>query len=197
MQIKYAGPRPLITHRGITFKDGKEDKYVYLMIAIQILKAIDKDFAECKSYSYDLNTKRLSNEEILSVLLQYEPNLEKNVKKERISYEKKLDNEIKNVTNKNLSDLEKEILVNNLEIMKKYRVQRAINKIYYMHNIYEIATVIKRESIQEIDTPFYEKYWHVLRTIQGELAKGKSSINMDLRIETNNKDNMVAKLFID
>jgi len=43
MTIKYVGPRPTISHRGINFKDGKEDKYVYLMIGIQILQAIDKD----------------------------------------------------------------------------------------------------------------------------------------------------------
>ena len=196
MQIKYAGPRPLITHHGITFKDGKEDKYVYLMIAIQILKAIDKDFGEQKAYSYDTDTKRLSNEEILNTMLQYEPNLERDTKGEIVSYEQKLDNEIEDVENKNLLDLEKEILVNNLEIMKEYRLQRAINKIYYMHSVYEISTIIKRERIHEINTPFYEKYWHVLRTIQGELVKGKSSINSSLKIEKNDKGDMVAKLLI-
>ena len=196
MQIKYAGPRPFITHQGITFKDGKEDKYVYLMIGIQILKAIDKDFGEQKAYSYDTDTKRLSNEEIFNTMLQYEPNLERDTSEERALYEQKLDSEIEDVSNKNLSDLEKEILVNNLEIMREYRTQRAINKIYYMRNDYEIATIIKRERIHEIDTPFYEKYWHVLRTIQGELVKGKSSINSKLKIEKNDKGNMVAKLLI-
>ena len=196
MQIKYAGPRPVITHHGVTFKDGKEDKYVYLMVGIQILNAIDKDFGEQKSYSYDVTTKRLSNEEILKIMLQYEPNLEHDVSSESSSYEKKLDIEIEDVENKNLSDLEKEILVNNFEIMKEYRIQRATNKIYYMHNIYEIASVIKREKITEIDTPFFEKYWHVLRTLQGELAKGKGSINTDLKIQKNSKGDMVAKLLI-
>lgn len=197
MKIKYTGPRPHITHHGITFKDGKEDKYVYLMIGIQILQAIDKDFGEKKSYSYDINTKRLSNEEILNVMLNYEPDLEKDTSLERINYEEKLNAEIEEVANKdNLSELEKEILVNNLEIMKEYRIQRAINKIYYMHNIYEIATVIKREKITEIDTPFFEKYWHVLRTLQGELSKGRSSINTELKIEKNTKGDMVAKLLI-
>ena len=196
MQIKYAGPRPIITHHGVTFKDGKEDKYVYLMIGIQILKAIDKDFTDHKSYSYDINTKRLSNEEILNTMLQYEPNLKHDTSEQRVSYEHKLDGEIEDVANKNLSDLEKEILVNNLNIMKEYRIQRAVNKIYYMHNIYEIASIIKREKITEIDTPFYEKYWHVLRTLQGELTRGKSYINTDLKIEKNSKGDIVAKLLI-
>ncbi len=42
MKIKYLSARPMISHHGIDFKDGKEDKYVYLIIAVQILKAIDK-----------------------------------------------------------------------------------------------------------------------------------------------------------
>ena len=58
MTIKYAGPRPTISHHGVEFKDGKEDKYVYLMIGIQILKAIDKNYEDHKSYSYDTTTKR-------------------------------------------------------------------------------------------------------------------------------------------
>ncbi len=80
--------------------------------------------------------------------------------------------------------------------MKEYRIQRAINKIYYMHNVFEIASVIKREKITEIDTPFYEKYWHVLRTLQGELLKYKNSINTELKIEKNSKGDMVSKLLI-
>ena len=72
MEIKYAGPRPQISHHGVSFKDGKEDKYVYLMIALQILRAIDKDYDEQKSYSYDTKTQRLGNEEMLTILLSYD-----------------------------------------------------------------------------------------------------------------------------
>ena len=53
MKIEYAGPRPIISQHGVQFKDGKEDKYVYLMISIQILQAIDKNYEGHKSYSYD------------------------------------------------------------------------------------------------------------------------------------------------
>jgi hypothetical protein len=194
VKIKYSGPRPNITHHGIVL-EGKEDKYVYLVIGEQILKAIDKNFGEKRSYSYDISTKRSSNDEILKTMLAYEPNLEQNIMREKESYEIKLNDEIEQASQKeNLSELQQDILVKNLEIMKDYRIQRAVNKIYYMHNIHEIGEIIKREKITEIDTPFYEKYWHVLRTIQGELAKGKSSIKTDLKIEKNSNDEMVAKL---
>ncbi|MBL0721549.1 MAG: hypothetical protein JJV88_03090 [Sulfurovum sp.] len=196
MNVKYAGPKVFITHHGVTFEDGKEDKYVYLMIGIQILKAIDKDFGEQKSYSYDINTKRLNNEEIKQTMLKYEPQIEQKTYQEIETYKKRLETEIEDVKNKNLTELEKEVLTNNLQIMKDYRLQRASNKIYYMYNIKKIAAIIKREKITEIDTPFYEKYWHVLMTIQGELAKERVPIGSELKIEKNNKGDMVSKLIV-
>ncbi|DAB32917.1 MAG TPA: hypothetical protein CFH79_01290 [Sulfurospirillum sp. UBA11407] len=197
MKIKYTGPRPHITHHGITFKDGKDDKYVYLTIAIQILQAIDKDFSDQKSYIYDASTKRLDDETMISILLSYENSLEEDVKKERVSYERKLDEEIEVVKMKeNLNEDEKKTWINNLEIMREYRIQRAVNKIFYMHTIKEIAKIIRREKIQEIDTPFFEKFWHVLRTVHGELLSGKSPINSELKVEKDADSNMIARLKI-
>lgn len=197
MNIKYVGPKPHITQHGISFESGKEDKYVYLMIAVQILQAIDHDFGEQKSYSYDVNTKRLKEEEILKTLLQYDSDLEEKAKEEARDYSQKLAEEMGEVKeSQNLSESEKEAFIANLEIMKEYRIQRAINKIYYMHTALEISNIIKREGIKEIDTPFYEKYWHVLRTVQGKLDSGKASVKSQLKIEKNHEGKMATKLFI-
>ncbi len=196
MTIKYSGPRPVISQHGIDFKEGKEDKYVYLIIATQILVAIDKDYHEKDSYSYDTNTKRFTDDELLTLMLEYEPKLEQKVIQEEIDYEKHLDEEIEQVQSRtDLKQVEIETWVNNLKIMKKYRIQRAINKIYYQHCIHDIARVIKREKIKEIDTPFFEKYWHVLQTIQGALSEGRDSIGSDLQIEQTDKG-IIAKLFV-
>lgn len=197
MKIKYTGPRPHITQHGITFKEGKDDKYVYLTIAIQILKAINNDFSQKKSYSYDANTKRMEDEQIVSFLHTYENTLEDDVKKERIRYEQKLDEEIESVKNRlNLKEEEKVAWVNNLEIMRDYRIQRAVNKIFYMHTIKEIAKVIHREKIKEIDTPFFEKFWHVLRTIEGELMSFKNPLQSELSVIKDKEDNLTARLVI-
>jgi hypothetical protein len=196
MEIKYAGPRPMISHHGIQFKDGKEDKYVYLIIAVQILVAIDQDYKDKDYYSYDTNTKRHSNEELLRIMLSYEPELKAAVAQEEISYEAHLDEEIEHIQNReNLKQIEKEIWINNLKIMKPYRIQRAVNKIYYYHCINNIAKVIKREKIKEVDTPFFEKYWHVLQTIQGALNQGRDSVGTNLKVEPTDSG-MIAKLFV-
>jgi hypothetical protein len=196
MEIKYAGPRPMISQHGIQFKDGKEDKYVYLIIAAQILVAIDQDYESKDSYSYDTSTKRLSNEKLQEIMLSYEPKLKETIAKEEISYEAHLDDEIEQIKNrKDLKPIEIDIWVRNLELMKPYRIQRAINKIYYYHCIEDIASVIKREKIKEIDTPFFEKYWHVLQTIQGTLSEGRDSVGSDMKVEPTD-NGMIAKLFI-
>ncbi len=196
MTIKYAGPRPEISHHGIQFKDGKEDKYVYLIIAVQILKAIDKDYEEKKSYSYDTNTKRFSDDELLNIMHEYEPHLKEAVMQEEIKYEEHLQEEIEQVKQRtDLKEIEKDIWINNLNIMQQYRIQRAVNKIYYLHCVKDISTVIKRERIKEIDTPFYEKYWHVLQTIQGMLSEGRDSVGSDLKVEMT-ENGMTAKMFV-
>ena len=196
MTIKYAGPRPEISHHGIQFKDGKEDKYVYLIIAVQILKAIDKDYEEKKSYSYDTNTKRFTDDELLNIMHEYEPHLKEAVMQEEIKYEEHLQEEIEQVKQRtDLKEIEKDIWINNLNIMQQYRIQRAVNKIYYLHCVKDIATVIKRERIKEIDTPFYEKYWHVLQTIQGMLSEGRDSVGSDLKVEMT-ENGMTAKMFV-
>jgi hypothetical protein len=196
MTIKYAGPRPEISHHGVQFKDGKEDKYVYLIIAVQILKAIDKNYKEKNSYSYDTKTKRFTDSELLDIMNTYEPDLKEAVIQEEIKYEEHLQEEIVQVQQRtDLKEVEKDIWVNNLKIMQPYRIQRAVNKIYYLHCVNDIAQVIKREKIKEIDTPFYEKYWHVLQTIQGSLSQGRDSVGSDIKIETTN-NGMVAKMFV-
>jgi hypothetical protein len=197
MTIKYAGPRPEISQHGIQFKDGKEDKYVYLLIAMQILRAIDKDYEEHKSYSYRLDTKRIPDNELLDMMIEYEPEIDEQVKSEQINYEKHLNEEYAQIEQRSdLKAIEKIAWLNNLNIMKEYKIQRAINKIYYIHSIKHISKVIKRERIKEIDTPFYEKYWHVLQTIQGKLSEGRDSIGSNLKIESNTMRGMIAKLFI-
>lgn len=197
MEVKYSGPRPVITEHGISFKNGKEDKYVYLMASLQILQAIDRSFEDKKSYSYDLQTKRLENDEMLEILKQYEPDIQKIAEDEMIEYSHKLDEEIESIDNRALlNPLEKQTLKNNLKLMKDYRIQRAVNKIYYMHTIKDIARIIKREQIKEIDAPFYEKFWHILQTIQGELEKGRSSVHTEIHIDRSASDQLWVKLTI-
>mgnify|MGYP000344645681 CR=1 FL=1 len=179
MKIEYAGLKPIISEHGISFKDGKEDKYKYLKYAIDILMAIDHSYESKRAYSHNLNDKRLSPDEILHQLLKFHPNLESIMSKEIESYLVHLDEEGKDVENrKTLNDLEKSAYINNLKIMRDYKIQRAKNKIFYMHCIDTIVEIIIKYKIKEIDTPFSERFWHILQTIQGHLSSQKISATL-------------------
>jgi hypothetical protein len=195
MKLKYAGPKPMISEHGISFKDGKEDKYVYLSIAIQILQAIDQDAILNGQYEYNNTTQRLNDEQMQEIIISYHPDLEATMKREIDSYLIHLDNEINDVKKSPIfSPIEKEAYIGNLKIMKEYKIQRAKNKIFYMHAIDTIVEVIKTRKIKKISTPFFEKFWHTLQTIQGHLATSKRGLKSDLKIVTN--DDIIYSILI-
>lgn len=193
MKLEYAGFKPFINEHGIFFKDGKEDKYVYLSYAIDILNAIDHTYEDKKIYSHQLNEKRLDPNEILQILLKFHPDLEDTMNNEINSYLVHLDNEENEVKERTTLDkLEKETYLSNLKIMRNYKIQRAKNKIFYFHCIQTIVETIIKYKIKEIDTPFNERFWHILQTLEGELSKHKISSNLEILGETPNLKAMLT-----
>ena len=195
MKLKYVGPRPMISEHGISFKDGKEDKYVYIQNAIEILNAINHDYEKGRIYKYDTENSKLNDQEVENFILKYKPELNSTIKKEITSYKLHLDEEIENVSISHpiLTQAELTVLQNNFKIMYDYRVQRAINKIYYMHIIEIISDIIKAHKIRDITAPFNEKFWHIMQTIQGNLAHGKNPI----RSKLNEREDITLELEID
>ena len=196
-KIKYVGPRPVISQHGISYKEGKEDKYVYLVSALNILNAIDHDYTDHRSYNSIPHIDILKEPEIHKILQQYDARLEDEVKEEEKLYEKKIDDEIESVkNNKIINKDEKDAWIKNIKIMKDYRIQRAINKIYYLHCIDNIVRIIKKQRIKEIDEPFNEHNWHVLHSIQGLIETIKPSFATKLVEETKDDGSMIIKLFV-
>ena len=185
MKLEYAGLKPIISEHGITFKDGKEDKFKYLKYAAELLEAFDHDYKRKTNYSHELKEQRLSASEILNLILKFHPNIENNMTKEIDSYLEHLDEEENDVQNRSsLSDIEKEAFINNLKIMREYKIQRARNKIFYFHCIETIVELILEHEIKHIEVPFNERFWHVLQTLQGKLSEHKISSD----ISTTNKN---------
>jgi hypothetical protein len=86
MKLEYAGLKPIINEHGISFKDGKEDKFIYLGFAVDILNAIDHTYEQKRKYSHQINVKPLSSNEIVDILLKYHPDLEIIMQNEIESY---------------------------------------------------------------------------------------------------------------
>ncbi len=196
LKVQYVGPRVEISNHGVAYRMSKEDKYVYLMVALEILKNIDNDDERKKLYSHHFENKAL--EEVLhSILKCYESGVEEKVAEEGHQYEQKMQHEIENIRNlPHLTDIDKEVWIKNIELMKVYRIQRAINKRCYIHCIQNIIQVIKNKKIKEITTPVNKSFFHVLNSIRGALITGRPSLDAKV-IEENDKDNnLIVKLSI-
>jgi hypothetical protein len=195
-KIKYAGPRPIISQHGISYKDGKEDKYIYIQAALEILLDIDHNYSEQKVYSNYISMKPLNEKDIHNQLIKYDSLLEEEVQQEEKEYESKIEKEIQFVKSSAiLTQLEKDTWIENIKLMKDYRIQRAINKIYYFHCINDIVNIILKQRIKEINTPFTEIFLHILHSIQGAVENNKISYHTILEEQTIN-DKMILKLKI-
>lgn len=176
MKLEYAGLKPIISEHGISFKDGKEDKFKYLKYAAELLEAFDHEYKRKTNYSHELKENRLTANEILNIILKFHPNIEESMNEQINSYLKHLDQEEEDVLNRtSLSELEKEAFVNNLKIMRDYKIQRAKNKIFYFQCIETIVELIIEHEIKHIEVPFTERFWHILQTLQGNLSEHKIS----------------------
>lgn len=181
MKLKYVGPRPIITHHGVNFKDGKADKYIYLVAALEILKALEHIHDEIKDVTHFEKNLQMNDDQMAQMVAKYHPDLEDVMTNEINGFLAHLDLEIEDVDNNQiLSKEEKETFKNNYKIMKDYRIQRAKNKIFYFHAVSTIAELIKEKKIKKIVTNFDDRHWHVLQSLEGELAKGKNSVRSKL-----------------
>ncbi|PTB83928.1 hypothetical protein C9926_00375 [Sulfurovum lithotrophicum] len=195
LKVRYVGPRVEISHHGINYKKDKEDKYVYLMVALEILQDIDNDYEKQATYTHFFNQRTLEEEKVHHVLKAYEEDVEEHVNTEFAHYEEKIRHELEFVKGlPHLSDIEKEVWLKNIELMKSYRLQRAINKIYYEHCIENIKKLIIQKKIKELVTPFNKDFFHVINSLKGKLITGKPSLEATVAEEMNKDNEMCIKL---
>lgn len=181
MFLKYVGPKPVISPKGVSFKNAKEDKYLYLNITLQLLQALEGKGG--KTIEYDLNTKRLNDQEIQGLILNYIPNMENTIDKQISNYKEKLEKELDTAKNRYmLNDAEKSVYVKNLELMEEYRIQRAKNKICYEYAIETLCEMIRENRTEKIALPFYEKFSHVLKSIETTLVMNKPPVSSKISI---------------
>mgnify|MGYP003463279408 FL=1 len=180
MKFEYVGYRPVISHNGVTFKQGKDDKFIYLPYAYEILNALNHEYTTNKNkYSNSINLDNSNIDKLYKVVETYFPDIEKSIEDKLKKYKEHLEEERENIISRpHLSDIEKNIFLSNLDLMKNYRINRAKNKIFYYFVIATIVEIIKEKRIKEIDIPYHNKFWHVLNTLQGVLSSEKINSNI-------------------
>jgi hypothetical protein len=196
-KVQYAGPKVEISNHGVKYNNAKEDKYVYLMVALEILQGIDNDYEQKESYNHHFENKVLNDDVVHKILTSYEDQLEERVEEEERDYEHMIEHEIESVQNlPHLTNQDKEVWIKNIELMKPYRIQRQINKIYYGHCIQDIICVIKNKGLREITTPFNKDFFHVMNSINNVLSTDISGCDTVLKEENDKDGNMVMKLYV-
>ena len=192
MKFEYVGFKAQISHQGVYFKKGKDDKYIYLPFVYEILESINHNYDSNKSHSSNIKIDSSNIDKLYNKALNYYPNLAGDINKKLEEFKVKLDEEIEEIkNNKFLNELDKKAYISNLDIMRNYKIKRAKNKIFYYYCIYAIANNIKDKKLKELDIPFNEKFWHVLKTLQGVLSREK--INSDIKAIYND-NNLRLKL---
>lgn len=171
MKLEYIGVRPFISQSGVFFKPGKQDKFIYLIYIVDIINAINHKYEKNKKYSYIVErNKKINSESLEKEIFRNLGNIKNRANKRLEIYKEKLDKEINNVSNIiNFSEIEKEVYKKNLEIMKKYRIKRSYNKIFYFYCIKFACRLIKIHRIKILQTPLISRYSHVVKTIKREL----------------------------
>lgn len=183
MKLKFVGPKPLISATGIEFDNNKEDKHVYINIAVQLLRALDHDYIDNKLYIYNVNNSRFTDAQLLEAVQHYRPKVIELAEERQKFVEKQVANDLQRAReNTLLSDIDKEVLINNLNIMKAYRIQRSINKTIYYCAIDALAELVKKDHIDFIVAPMFQKFAHVFHSVQGVLHEQKFPIDTDIEI---------------
>ncbi|MFA6136664.1 MAG: hypothetical protein WC667_01125 [Sulfurimonas sp.] len=187
MQLKYVGPKPIISHTGIEFDNNKEDKYNYLNIVVQLLKALDHEYFDNKTYVYQSDTSRFSPDELFTELKKYCPNIDSLMEKANHNIEDEIEHQLQRAhDNSVLSSVDKEVLENNINIMHDYMIQRSINKAVYYCAVNALAELLKKGKIDHIIVPMFQKFNHVLHSVQGTLKAQKYPVETKLDIYKEN-----------
>ncbi len=183
MELKYVGPKPIISHTGINFDNNKEDKFVYLNIVVQLLNSLNHKYIEDKLYTYQPDMSRVSNSELYDELKKFCPKIGSLIEKENHDIRAEVKEHITRAKENNvLTHEDKVTLEKNIQIMRDYLIQRSINKSVYYCAVDALAELVKSDNIDYIVVPMFQKFAHVLHSVQGSLQKQKFPIDTNLEI---------------
>lgn len=181
--LKYVGPKALFSVSGISFDNSKEDKFIYLSILAELIEALDHEYASDQRYVVETGNKPLDGNILLALIRKRPSNLDEQIEYWIGKTTEEINDDIKRARiNPILRAEERQVLENNLEILRPYRLQRSINKSIYYAGVKLLGSIIKQSGIQYITTPMYPKFLHVLHSVQGALRALHPSVDSTIDI---------------
>jgi hypothetical protein len=77
---------------------------------------------------------------------------------------------------------EKEALVRNLEVMRNYRLQYATNETLYNCAVRALANLVKKEHVDYVIVPMFQRFAAVLHSVQDELMRQNFPVDTTMEI---------------
>ncbi|MCX6062162.1 MAG: hypothetical protein NT103_07945 [Campylobacterales bacterium] len=179
----YTGPKPICSATGIDFQVNKEDKFIYIGPLCELIDALDYDYKESENRSIQIGQKSFDEKSIFDLIHAYNPNLDDMIDKRVSQTRNEIESDISRARSNHLiNEEEKNVLINNIEIMRSYQLQRAINKCVYYAGIEVLASIIKKRHIDHVTISMEPKLLHVLHSVQGELRLLHPSLDSTIDI---------------
>ncbi len=185
MKLVFCGNKLNVDQFGYHF-GGSQDKYLFLKYLVGIMKVLRK--LEATKASIDLKeVADMRDEDILKFIV--DTSVKETLLEQRVQrFKEKLEKEMEIVEGMNLTDLEKNIYINNLKLSADYRLQRAFNKSVYHIGVDEVVANVIRKDVISIKTPFIPQYFHLLGSLKNGILgkKFSSTISMEIVREGEN-----------
>lgn len=187
MPLKYAGPKPMISQTGITFDHNKEDKFVYMSFVVELITALDHPYIDDQRYVYTPPALITDTDEMLTLFKTYDPSLMQEIEERKKIMEEEIDDQIeREKNNRLLLPEERDVYVKNIQLLRQYRINRAINKTVYYSGVNSLANIIHRGHISFITAPMLPINFHVFHSIQGALSKLHPPMSSNITIYEEN-----------
>ncbi len=181
--IKFVGPKPIVSDKGVRFDPNQPDKYTYLSAALELAEAFDVE-GEAHDIVYRAKTSQLSDTVMQRMLEKYCPDLEKYVK-EREEKAKALVEELRQRVqeHKNISEEGRRAWLGNIDAMYDYYLQYVTNEAAYECVLQRIADEVSKAKIREIRVPLLNHFGLVLHELSEVLEQRKPPIDSEYHVE--------------
>lgn len=182
-KLQYVGPKPLYSCRGISFDTRKQDKFLYLRSVAELILAIDYDYKISNPYVVETGQKFLDEKIIIEFIAKHMPDFDPYIKHWIAKVTNEIDDDLARARCSTIfSEDERLSIINNLQLLRSYRIQRAINKCVYYGGVQALANIFKKQCLKYITAPFGGGFFHVLHSLQGPLRIFHPPIDTSLEI---------------
>jgi len=169
-KLEYAGAKPLISQHGVQFDHTKKDRYELLKIVACLIDKLHNTKSStyinfsCVDSEYDDN-------KVLSILKKYIDNLDESIESEIDEFLQKEKKEKRHIKSMQISQIDKDVWLKNIELMHKTNLQRVINKVVYHKAIEFLSKELVDHHIKKLIIPMTKRYHHVLKSLKNIFEK--------------------------